>query len=153
MVNNEKNDSNEDKINKTFKINDYLSLRLENKESIIYVKGKRFMHCKYLLLSLPLEEVTAVKDIQSIDEIADNLDSSLERFFLNEHDPNIPPEVEFWGHCSNLQVWYENNYNTGLLHSNLSFPFLKYLQTREILKPKRCLQMKLLKDLIPNTFL
>ncbi len=127
MVDNDKININEDKINKTFKINEYLSLRLENNESIIYVKGKRFMHCKYLLLNLPLEKVTSVEDLQSIDEMADSLDSSLERFFFNEHNPNIPPEVEFWGHCSNLQVWYENNYNTGLLHSNLSFPLLKAL--------------------------
>ena len=40
---------------KTFKINDYLTLRLENNESIIYVKGKKFRQCKYLLLSTPLE--------------------------------------------------------------------------------------------------
>jgi len=36
----------------------------------------------------------------------------------------IPPEVEFWGHCSNLQVWAENDYDTRLIHSNLAFPLL-----------------------------
>jgi len=35
--------------------------------------------------------------------------------------------VEFWGHCSNLQVWDEHDYNTRLLHSNLAFPLLKKL--------------------------
>ncbi len=30
-------------------------------------------------------------------------------------------------HCSNLQAWAENNYNTNILHSNLSFPLLTEL--------------------------
>ncbi|MFX1481475.1 MAG: leucine-rich repeat domain-containing protein [Promethearchaeota archaeon] len=39
----------------------------------------------------------------------------------------ITPEQEFWAHCSNLQTWYEYDYNTRLLHSNLAFPLLKEL--------------------------
>lgn len=40
---------------------------------------------------------------------------------------DITPEEEFWGHCSNLQAWVENNYDTRLLHSNIAFPLLKKL--------------------------
>ena len=39
----------------------------------------------------------------------------------------ISPETEFWGHCSNLQAWYESNYDTRILHRNLAFPLLKRL--------------------------
>lgn len=39
----------------------------------------------------------------------------------------IPPEVEFWGHCSNLQIWTEYDYDARLLHSNLAFPLLREL--------------------------
>ncbi len=39
----------------------------------------------------------------------------------------IDPETEFWAHCSNLQAWHENEYDTRLLHSNLAFPLLKKL--------------------------
>ncbi len=39
----------------------------------------------------------------------------------------IPAEVEFWGHSSNLQVWVENNYDTRLLHRSLAFPLLRAL--------------------------
>ena len=46
-----------------------------------------------------------LEDIDSIDEAAENLYSSMER----EHKHYISPETEFWGHCSNLQAWYENN--------------------------------------------
>jgi hypothetical protein len=39
----------------------------------------------------------------------------------------ISSKSEFWGHCSNIQAWYENNYDTRILHSNLAFPLLKEL--------------------------
>jgi Leucine-rich repeat (LRR) protein len=39
----------------------------------------------------------------------------------------IDSETEFWAHCSNVQAWCENDYDTRLLHSNLSFPLLKKL--------------------------
>ena len=39
----------------------------------------------------------------------------------------ITPKQEFWGHCSNIQAWVECEYDTRLLHSNLSFPLLKAL--------------------------
>lgn len=40
---------------------------------------------------------------------------------------DIDPKKEFLGNCSNLQAWYEHNYDTRLLHSNLAFPLLKKL--------------------------
>ena len=64
-------------------------------------------------------------EIDSVDEAAEKLDWSLER--QQNKAIKIPAEVEFWGHCSNLQVWYEKNYDTRLLHSNLAFPLLKKL--------------------------
>ena len=107
---------------KTFKINKYLKLRLEKNKSVIYVKGKKFRQCKYLLLNAPLEDLDSLEELQSLDEIADTLDNS-----LHFKSSLIPPDVEYWGHCSNLQVWYENGYNTELLRSNLAFPLLKAL--------------------------
>ena len=40
---------------------------------------------------------------------------------------SISPEQEFWGHCSNLQMWYEHNYDTRIFRSNLAFPLLREL--------------------------
>ena len=62
--------------------------------------------------------------IESIDEAVEKLDRSLEGASENL---KVPPETEFWGHCSNMQVWAEYNYDTRLLHSNLAFPLLKRL--------------------------
>lgn len=107
-----------------FKVNEYLTLKLENNRTNIYVKGDLFQQCKYLLLNIPTNEISSLDEIQSIDEAAEKLDGSLER---NSGNIKIPYEAEFWAHCSNLQVWSENNYNTKLLHRNIAFQLLKKL--------------------------
>jgi len=61
----------------------------------------------------------------TIDVQAEKLDHTLER--NDDNKVNIPPETEFWAHSSNLQVWYENNYDTEVLHTNLAFPLLRRL--------------------------
>lgn len=116
-----------------FKINNHLSLRLEKNldpkvkgfKTNIYVGGKYFRQCKSLLLNIPVKKVISLDEIESIDEVAEKLGKS--QRLVEEYIQEIPPEVEFWGHCSNLQVWYENNYDTCLLHSNLAFPLVKIL--------------------------
>jgi len=107
---------------KEFKINKYLSLKLEDDITNIYINGIEFLQCMYLLLSKKFDEIEDLSEIKSVDEMSDYLDRSMEA-----GNYSIPSEVEFWGHCSNLQVWYENNYDTRLIHSNLAFPLLKKL--------------------------
>ena len=107
-----------------FKINENLSLKLEEGKTNIYVQDKLFQQCKFLLINIPVEDVNSYDEIQSVDEVAELLDHSLEGI---EEEVPIPPEVEFWGHCSNLQAWVENGYDMRLIHSNLAFPLLKRL--------------------------
>ncbi|MFX1306493.1 MAG: hypothetical protein ACFFDG_06700 [Promethearchaeota archaeon] len=83
------------------------------------------MKCKYILLNIPIDKIEDVNKINSIDEVTDKLKGSFE--FIEDKNINIAPETLFWAHCSNLQAWYENNYNTCLIHSNLAFPLLKEL--------------------------
>ncbi|MFX1432115.1 MAG: GTP-binding protein [Promethearchaeota archaeon] len=100
-----------------FKINEYLHLKLEyggifSYKSNIYVKDKLFDvptdNVIEMLLNVPTDDdVIEVEDIESIDKI------------------NIS---EFRTLCSNLQVWYENDYDTmRILHYSLAFPLLKAL--------------------------
>ena len=111
-----------------FKINDYLTLKLEHSRTNIYVKGRLFNQCKYLLLDIPTSRVREYDNIGSIDEAADQLDRSLEGNHSSySYFRKITPETEFWGHCSNMQAWAENGYDTRLLHRNLAFPLLKTL--------------------------
>ncbi len=107
-----------------FKINSYLTLRLENDKTVIYVNDERFLQCKYLLIEIPVEKINEFNDFRSIDDVSEKLDHSLEK---NINPTQILPDIEFWGHTSNLQAWAENNYDTNLLHSNLAFPLLKKL--------------------------
>jgi len=89
-----------------FKVNDYLILKLENNRTNIYIKGKMFSLCKFLLLSIPTAKVKEYDDIESIDEAAERIDSTPEGRKLRRY--HISPQTEFFGHCSNLQAWYEN---------------------------------------------
>ena len=123
---------------KEFKINQYITLKLEEEiideeedlkktRTNIYVKGEKFRQCSFLLIDIPIEKTTLINEITSIDEAEEKLDTSLDEEGRDPFEYIIPPETEFWGHCSNIQVWAENNYNTKLLHRNLAFPLLKKL--------------------------
>lgn len=117
---------------KEFQVNEFITLKLEAGKINIYVDGGLFHHCKFLLLNIPIKEISSFEEIDSVDEAAENLSKVMEeRLFswreIEAHEINIPPEVEFWAHCSNLQVWSEYNYDTRLIHSNLAFPLLKRL--------------------------
>lgn len=111
-----------------FEINDLLKLRLEGNKTFIYVNNVKIIQCKYLLLN-EFNFINENKELNteelSIDTQSKNLNHSLE--LIKENDNEIPPEVEFWAHSSNLQAWYEHSYNTQLLHSNLAFPLLRKL--------------------------
>jgi len=117
--------SNLNNISKEFVINDYLKLRLEDRRTIIYVKNRPFKQCMYLLLNINKNQIREYDQIESIDQAAEVLDRSMERIPMGER--SIAPEEEFRGHCSNLQAWAENDYDTRLLHRNLAFPLLKRL--------------------------
>ena len=110
---------------KTFEINEFITVCKLFDRTYIYINKKRFRQCKFLMLNIPVADISSFDYIKSIDEAAERLDRSLEQYPIYEF--NIDPETEFWAHCSNLQAWAENNYDTRLLHSSLSFPLLEEL--------------------------
>jgi len=110
-----------------FKINEFITLKLENEETNIYIKDQLFNQCKNLLLNIPAENVSSLNEIKSIDEAAEKLGWTEDGQMGITEGYSITPETEFWAHCSNLQLWVESNYNSNLIHSNLAFPLLKEL--------------------------
>ena len=110
-----------------FQINKYLSVKLINKKTQIFVNDEPFRQCKYLFLVNPQNDPHE-PTINSIDEAAEILNKDLHTK-LTPEDLNIKAEDLFWGHCSNLQAWAENDYDTRLLHRNLAFPLLRKLST------------------------
>ena len=108
-----------------YRVNNYLELKLEDGYTSIYVNNVLFTHCKYLLLDIPMDEFQLIDKIDSIDQAAEILNNSMELEPLIRK--KLSPEEEFMGHCSNLQAWVENKYNTRILHNKLAFPLLKKL--------------------------
>jgi Leucine-rich repeat (LRR) protein len=117
-----------------FRINEHISLTLEGDETIIYVDNKEFMQCKNLVLTITRENYNVMNKIVSIDEVIELQEEA------TQNNKVISPQVEFWGHCSNLQAWAEYNYDSRLIDSRLAFPLLRELtelgdlQARKIFK-------------------
>jgi hypothetical protein len=111
--------------NLNFRVNDYITLRLECGKTFIYVNEKKFIICKQVLINISNEDLEESVHANSIDGFLTHLNDVPNHF--QYESTSVPINVEFWVHCSNLQVWAENNYDTRLLHSNLSFPLLKRL--------------------------
>ena len=117
-------------------INQYIILKLEQGKTFIYVNGRRFIQCIRLVLNIQKEDIPIYDEIDSIDEAAKVYKNHMYQNRIvrgpmaapvpgQRHD--ITPEQEFWGHCSNLEAWVENKYDTRILMSNISFPLLREL--------------------------
>ncbi|KKN57053.1 hypothetical protein LCGC14_0566110 [marine sediment metagenome] len=102
-----------------FKVNHLITLRLIGGKTVLFVNNREFKQCKILLLDIPINGESA-EGINSIDEASDRFKSSSFYGYIDKNE-------EFWAHCSNMQVWAENNYDTDILHRNLAFPLLKKL--------------------------
>ena len=109
-----------------FKINKYVTLKLEDGKTNIYVNDKLFDQCKSILTVRKIYELEDLLEMESVDELVDKtIDHSLRN--IKPELIDIPVETRFWVHCSNLQVWVESNYDTCMLHRNLAFPLLHKL--------------------------
>jgi len=130
------NYENKKRIDLEYKINEQITLKLENRRTFIYINGIRFIQCMRLTINIPKEDISIYDEVDSIDEAAKLYTNHLYQNKIvtgpmavpapnQNHD--ITPEQEFWGHCSNIQAWVENDYDTRILMSNISFPLLREL--------------------------
>ncbi len=101
-------------------MNEFISLKLENGETNIYVNGKRTYMCKYLLISIPYYEVDQFDHYATMDEIIKASGGE-----TGAKATKLDPIEEFHGHCSNIQAWVENGYDTKILDTRLSIPIIK----------------------------
>ena len=127
---------------KIFQINEYITLKLENGKTVLYVNNEPFLQCNFLLLEIQKKEIQTFNEINSIDEATEKVD--IDEYIYKY---NIPPETEFWGHCSNLQAWVEHDYDTRLIHSSVGFPLLKKLSDIGDMKAKNTLKEEIGKRL------
>jgi len=132
-----------------FRVSKFITLKLENGSTVIYVKNEEFMQCKSLLLNIPIEEMQFSDDIGSVDDAAEVLMWSENEEDIMEY--KLSPELEFWGHCSNIQGWVEHDYDTRLMHSNLAFPLLKKLTDVGDPNAKKVFKLEILRRFIEGT--
>jgi tetratricopeptide (TPR) repeat protein len=111
-----------------YKINEFIKLKLEDDKTFIYIEDEKFLNCIRLMLQIPIDDTEDFEEINSIDEAASVHKTLYQNTVYEDYQPHtITPEQEFWGHCSNLQVWFEHEYDSRLIHSNIAFPLLKRL--------------------------
>ncbi|KKL13018.1 hypothetical protein LCGC14_2529950, partial [marine sediment metagenome] len=145
-----------------FIANQYIFLRLECKDTVIYVNGERFIRCKRLIINIPIEDIEMYDEIRSIYEasilhnhyLKDNKIYREEngKLYPSPYSFDIPPATEFWGHCSNIQAWVEHDYDTSILHPNLAFPLLKKLTKAGDPTAKRVFKEEIAKKFLEGNF-
>lgn len=112
----------------TYQVNDYITLKLIKDDyyhsTEIFLNGKPFNQCMRLMFQLNQDDIKRVANIQSMDEFKDIHDDLRHKDY---HVIKITPKEEFSAHCSNIQAWVDNDYNTQILEMNLAFPILKKL--------------------------
>ena len=62
---------------KEYKINEFITLKLENRKTVIYVKGKIFIQCMRLVLQISERDIEEYHDIDSIDDAIEIYNSYL----------------------------------------------------------------------------
>lgn len=124
---------------KFFIVNNYITLKLVGNRTVLYLNDKKYIRCAKLLINYPVNQDWN-GNIRSIDD-AEEASSEL----YKETDFKLSAEQEFWGHCSNLQAWAENNYDTRLLHRSLAFPLLARLTKLEDSIAKRVFKEEIAK--------
>lgn len=119
-----------------FKVNKYITLKLEDNKTIIYINGEKYLDndlCCGVLVNILRDEprfpVGSWTDLRSNKESVDFIIDSRQYHSTSDDEirKKVTPEEEFWAYCSNLQVWAENNYNTDLLDYHVSIPLLDKL--------------------------
>ena len=111
-------------MSQDYTVNKFISLKREvaSVNTNIYINGKLFNQCKYLLISITPEEIEEWDHFDSMDEVIKATSKS--RGGGEQHADPITPEEAFWGHCSNLQAWVESGYNYRVLDTRLSIPIV-----------------------------
>jgi len=124
---------------KEFQINEFLTVKLKKRGPKIYIKGKEFDYrlfhrdCETLFLmhARPLPEDVQYSSIDEYfqlvgwgqyDVFGEWAEGSHGGYILS-----VDRKTEYWGCCSNLQAWAENDYNPNLLRYCVAAPLLKAL--------------------------
>jgi hypothetical protein len=133
-------------------IDKYIDLVWQDDKPVIYVAGKKFLQCSFLAVTVSPDKLEGIDDIDqmvSFEEArtlegVNDVDAYLHKVGNLAPEEHITPEVIMQAHASNLQAWVENDYNPGILNSDLSFPLLRELVDAGDQKARRVLESEIL---------
>jgi len=111
----------------SYKVNNFIELKLKEDKTVIYIAGKEFRLCKSLVIQIPRGLLSEDLEFQSIDDFINSIDNDKTYYNIDDHKIYISPEEEFWVHCSSFEAWVKFNYDTRLMDSQLAFPILRQL--------------------------
>lgn len=137
------------KPSKVKKINEYVTLKLFGRKTVLYVLDEIYVACQKLVLQIPVKNIESFSEYTSIDEFIEFSYEYGEQ--INESDFEITPEQEFWGHCSNIQAWVEHNYDSRLLTADFAFGILKKLADNGVKKARIIFKEEIFKRLRDDT--
>ncbi|MFX1446496.1 MAG: hypothetical protein ACFFHV_24145 [Promethearchaeota archaeon] len=115
---------------KEFRVNEYITLKLENGSTNVYIGGKYHTQFKLLMVKKPNGKIEPSHISESYDDSAERLRKSLDPTKIPEIlkcSEEIPPEVEFTTYCATLKNWADSDYKTDLLARNIAIPLLQKL--------------------------
>ena len=136
-------------VMKEFKVNEYITLKLENGRANIYVNGERFIPCFRWFFNKSQNAIKVHDEIYSIDEVFDRHNPLQENIIKVAGGYRfITTDSEFLVYCSNLQAWVEKDYDTRLLNRFLAFPLLKKLSSIGDIKAIRVFQDEIAKRIM-----
>ncbi len=111
-----------------FKVNEYITLKFEDGKTNIYVKGEYFGQCINSMFPNLVNDININDFSDSNDELMDIFDHLYQEKMISgdlgrlisEKNESTNPEIDFNEHCSIMCAWFENDYDTQMLHQNLA---------------------------------
>lgn len=120
---------------KDFVVNEYITLKFENKETNIYVKKNNIFNLLFSIQAIELDDF--------FQEGPENLNPELN---------DLPPEKRFEVDCAILKAWAESNYDGRLLHANLALPVLEELYKVGDPMAKKALKEEIVKRYLESDY-
>jgi hypothetical protein len=136
-------------------INEYMDLEWYRDRPTVFVNGEPFQQCSFLAVTAPPEKLGRINDIDHLVSFSEtralegrnDIDKYLHDVGNLDPEEHITEEEIMQAHASNLIAWAENDYNTRILNSNISFPLLKELARAGDQKARRVLQSEIVERL------
>ena len=121
-----------------FTVNNFLSLKLEASETYIYIMGKFFSEYRHFYS----DRYRKKRSIQSQDRSA-RIKERKRKKGTEKIKTRIERETEFKRYCSEMQTWFEHDYDTRKLDCILAFLLLKNFFSSAIPLQREYLGMRL----------